>query len=131
MNLSTSSPLGSTEKLLQRLVKEGYIVKYRDTSGGEEVVEYMVGPRGKVEVGEVGVRGLVRGVYGKVDAEAEELEARIDKSLAIEGDAREKAKERGKRDVENGDGTGNKGSGRSRRRGREEGDEDEAGEDDD
>ncbi|KAI9881139.1 MAG: hypothetical protein M1830_008297 [Pleopsidium flavum] len=118
MNLSTSTPLGSTEKLLQRLVKEGYIVRYRDSSGGEEVVEYMVGPRGKVEVGEEGVRGLVRGVYGKVDAEAEELERRIDKGLAIDGEERRRRDE-GRQ--EDGEGTGKKTPGRSRRRAGQDG----------
>lgn len=53
--------------------------------GGEEVIEYMVGPRGKIEVGESGVSGLVRKVYGRTaPAEGEatdEFEARLARSV--------------------------------------------------
>ena len=71
-----------TEKVLKRMEKENYIVKVRERDGGgEESVEYVIGPRGKVEIGERGVAGLVRGVYGKKDAEADELERRLVRSL--------------------------------------------------
>ena len=71
-----------TEKVLKRLEKENYIIKVRERDGGgEESVEYVVGPRGKVEIGERGVAGLVRDVYGKKDAEADELERRLARSL--------------------------------------------------
>lgn len=71
-----------TEKVLKRMEKENYIVKVRERDGGgEESVEYVIGPRGKVEVGERGVAGLVRDVYGKKDAEADELERRLVRSL--------------------------------------------------
>ena len=71
-----------TEKVLKRMEKENYIVKVRERDGGgEESVEYVAGPRGKVEVGEIGVAGLVREVYGKRDAEADELERRLVRSL--------------------------------------------------
>ena len=71
-----------TEKVLKRMEKEGYIMKVRERDGGgEETVEYVLGPRGKVEVGERGVAGLVRKVYGKKDAEAEELDKRLVRSL--------------------------------------------------
>lgn len=42
--------------------------------GGEEIIEYMVGPRGKIEVGTKGVAGLVREVYGRA-AETEDMTA--------------------------------------------------------
>ena len=71
-----------TEKVLKRMERENYIVKVRERDGGgEETVEYVIGPRGKVEVGELGVAGLVRGVYRKKDAEADELERRLARSL--------------------------------------------------
>ena len=71
-----------TEKVLKRMERENYIVKVRERDvGGEESVEYIIGPRGKVEVGERGVAGLVRDVYGKKDAEADELERRLVRSL--------------------------------------------------
>lgn len=54
----------TTEKFLARMLKEGYLEKRKDTSGGEEVVEWVVGPRGKKEIGRKGVASLVRGVYG-------------------------------------------------------------------
>ncbi|KAK5198827.1 hypothetical protein LTR96_000262 [Exophiala xenobiotica] len=64
VNADTYTPFGALEKLLQRMVREGYVEKRRDTSLGEEVVEWVPGPRGKVEVGVNGVAGLVRSVYG-------------------------------------------------------------------
>lgn len=71
-----------TEKILKRMEREGYVVKVRERDGGgEESVEYMVGPRGKAEIGEKGVAGVVRKVYGKKDVEAEELEKRLVRSL--------------------------------------------------
>lgn len=63
-NLDQYTPIDKTEKLLQRLCKEGYIARNREVEGGEETIEYIVGPRGKVEVGSSGVAGLVREVYG-------------------------------------------------------------------
>lgn len=54
----------SLDKLLARMVKEGYIEKKRDVSSGEEIVEWSVGPRGRREVGRDGVAGFVAGVYG-------------------------------------------------------------------
>ncbi|KAK5098130.1 hypothetical protein LTR70_004375 [Exophiala xenobiotica] len=79
LNLSEWAPLGiegaNVEKLLARMMREGYIEKRRDTSGGEEVVEWVAGPRGKKEVGRRGVAGLVRGVYGfGVDGSGKGLE---------------------------------------------------------
>lgn len=71
-----------TEKVLKRMEKEGYVNKVRERDGGgEETVDYILGSRGKVEVGERGVAGLVRKVYDKKDAEAEELDRRLVRSL--------------------------------------------------
>lgn len=64
VNADTYTPFGALEKLLQRMVREGYVEKRRDTSLGEEVMEWVPGPRGKIEVGVNGVAGLVRSVYG-------------------------------------------------------------------
>lgn len=79
LNLSEWAPMGveeaNVEKLLARMMREGYLEKRRDTSGSEEVVEWVVGPRGKREVGRRGVAGLVRGVYGfGVDGSGKGLE---------------------------------------------------------
>ena len=71
-----------TEKVLKRMEREQYIVKVRERDGGgEETVDYVVGPRGKVEVGERGIAGLVKRVYNKKDAETDELERRLVRSL--------------------------------------------------
>lgn len=94
-----------TEKVLKRMERENYIVKVRERDvGGEEQVDYIIGPRGKVEVGERGVAGLVRGVYGKKDAEADELERRLVRSLGdvvIEKKNRRDGEEEG--DIEGGE----------------------------
>lgn len=71
-----------TENILKRMERQGYIVKIRERDGGgEETVDYMVGPRGKAEIGERGVAGMARRVYGKKDAEKDELERRLVRSL--------------------------------------------------
>lgn len=82
VNADTSTPVDRTDKLLARMIKEGYVYKVKDTSSGDELVEFMVGPRGRVEVGEEGVAGLVRRVYGEG---SEELEKRIERSLRLSG----------------------------------------------
>ncbi|KAJ5085352.1 hypothetical protein N7532_010123 [Penicillium argentinense] len=64
MNADQHTPIDRTDKLLQRLCKEGYLVRTREMDGGEELIEYIVGPRGKIEVGSRGVAGLVREVFG-------------------------------------------------------------------
>lgn len=80
-NADQSTPVDKTDKLLARMVREGYIVKVKERNDGEETVDYVVGPRGKVEVGEDGVAGLVRSVYG--ENAAEDLEKRIERSLGL------------------------------------------------
>ena len=53
-----------TEKLVKRLERDGYVFKVKETTGaGDDDVYWCVGPRGKVEVGDDGTRGLVRSVY--------------------------------------------------------------------
>ncbi|KOC16547.1 hypothetical protein AFLA70_459g000900 [Aspergillus flavus AF70] len=84
-NADTYTPIDRTDRLLQRLCKEGYLVRTREMDGGEELVEYMVGPRGKMEVGTAGVAGLVREVYGvgNTEEQREDFEARLARSLGI------------------------------------------------
>lgn len=88
VNAETYTPVGTRGKVLMRMTKDGYLEKRRDTSNGEENIEWVVGPRGKVEVGIRGVTGLVKGVYGfpATPAEAggeEELERKLRRSLGI------------------------------------------------
>lgn len=109
-----------TEKVLKRMEREGYIVKVRERDGGgEESIDYVVGPRGKAEVGERGVAGVVRKVYGKKDVEATELEKKLVRSLG-EVSLEKESRVIGVDDGEEGDGDaadnrtrGGKGKGRS------------------
>ncbi|CAL8576362.1 hypothetical protein XPA_002248 [Xanthoria parietina] len=90
-----------TEKVLKRMEKEGYIVKVRERDGGgEESVDYVVGPRGKAEVGEVGIAGCVRKVFGKVGMEREELEKRLVRSLGEGVEMKNRPDEGGEAEVE-------------------------------
>lgn len=96
-----------TEKLMKRLEKDGYIVRVKESTGtGEDDVYWTVGPRGKVEVGDDGVRGLTKAVYGEQESESaeDELERKIDRSLGIserleqkEPEPTEKPKKRGRK----------------------------------
>ena len=71
-----------TDNVLKKMERQGYIVKVRERDGGgEETVDYIVGPRGKAEVGERGVAGVVRSVYGRNDLQEDELERRLVRSL--------------------------------------------------
>lgn len=64
LGVQNHTPLDRTDRVLARMVREGYLVRNVDTSSGEEIIEFHVGPRGKVEVGTRGVAGLVGEVYG-------------------------------------------------------------------
>ncbi|OAP59125.1 hypothetical protein AYL99_06423 [Fonsecaea erecta] len=63
-NADVYTPVGNKEKLLNRMMKDGYIDKRKDTTTGEEIIEWIPGPRGRVEVGVNGVVGLAKAVYG-------------------------------------------------------------------
>jgi melanoma-associated antigen len=82
MNADTDTPIGSTEKVLQRMIKDGYIVKVKDNSTGEELIDYHVGPRGKVEVGTEGAAQLAKMVWG--EAEQDDLTARLERTFALQ-----------------------------------------------
>jgi len=80
-NADQMTPVDRTEKLLQRMIKDGYVTKVKDSSSGEEKVDYIVGPRGKVEVGEDGVAQFVKNVWGNDDAD--NLQMQIERSLTL------------------------------------------------
>ena len=97
-NADTYTPLDQTDRFLQRLCREGYLVRVREMDGGEEIVEYILGSRGKIEVGLIGVKGLVSEVYGHTnddaggltDAEKENrvlFEDRLRRSLGVKNKA--------------------------------------------
>lgn len=86
--LEDNTPVQShpkTEFLMKRMERDGYILRIREPTGtGDDEVYWIVGPRGKVEVGDEGAAGLARAVYGELDEqEEEELERRIGKSLGV------------------------------------------------
>ncbi|KAI6950615.1 major facilitator superfamily transporter [Hortaea werneckii] len=74
-----------TEELMKRIIRDGYVLKISDDIGtGDREIYWVVGPRGKVEIGDDGVRGLVKSVYGEVEEDVEEdLERKINKSLGV------------------------------------------------
>ncbi|KAF4552184.1 MAGE-like protein [Elsinoe fawcettii] len=79
-NSMANNVLDKTEKLLKKMEKDGFISRIIDNSSGDETVEYIVGQRGKIEIGTAGVEGLVREVYGKAD-DPEDLKRRLQRSL--------------------------------------------------
>lgn len=81
MNADDTTPVGSKEMVLARMIKDGYIVKIKDSSSGEDIIDYMVGPRGKVEVGAEGTAKTVRKVYG--ESATADMEQRLARSLHI------------------------------------------------
>ncbi|KAE8406940.1 MAGE family-domain-containing protein [Aspergillus pseudonomiae] len=126
-NADTYTPIDRTDRLLARMCRDGYLVRMREMDGGEEVIEYMVGPRGKMEVGAAGVAGLVREVYGGGNGTAEQredFEGRLARSLGMKlPEPREEEEEQQDGDAEE-EGPRERQT-RSRRRAEDEEDEDE------
>lgn len=76
-----------TEDTLARMLRQGYLVRSIDKEArqhgdDDSATTWHVGPRGKVEVGDEAVAGLVREVWG-AEGQGEELEARLHASLQI------------------------------------------------
>ncbi|KAF1353026.1 MAGE-domain-containing protein [Lizonia empirigonia] len=104
MNAEQTTPVDTKDKTLALMSKDGYIVKVRESSNGDESVDYIVGPRGKLEVGREGFAALVRMLYGNdADEEDEALEKKIKRTLDMAGShergggAQPKAREGGRR----------------------------------
>jgi hypothetical protein len=87
-NADQNTPVDHTDRMLARMIKEGYIVKVKDLSGGEEIIDYKVGPRGKIEVGEEAVANMVRTVYG---GDIADLDQRLNRSLGLGESAQSQA----------------------------------------
>ncbi|KFY88215.1 hypothetical protein V500_06497 [Pseudogymnoascus sp. VKM F-4518 (FW-2643)] len=81
LNANVNTPVDKTELVFAKMQKQGYIVKIKDNASGTDIKEWMVGPRGKVEVGAEGVKGLVETVYG--DTAPDDLDVRLKASLGI------------------------------------------------
>ncbi|KAF1832887.1 MAGE-domain-containing protein [Decorospora gaudefroyi] len=82
MNADQTTPVGTKDRTLAAMVKDGYIVKIKDPSAGDETIDYIVGPRGKVEVGREGVGQFIGMMYGASEDD-EELEKRIQRTLDV------------------------------------------------
>lgn len=117
MNAAENMPMDKTANVLAKMQKQGYIVKTVDRSGDDEQIDWRVGPRGKVEIGNMGIEGLVKAVYG--ENAPEDLQSRIHRSLGIElasgdqHDEEEEAKAEPEPDLERNGGSSRR---RSRRR---------------
>lgn len=85
MNAEQTTPVDTKDKTLALMSKDGYIVKVREASNGDESVDYIVGPRGKLEVGREGFAALVRMLYGDDAEEGEALEKKIKRTLDMAG----------------------------------------------
>jgi hypothetical protein len=76
------TPVGKTENMILKMIKQGYITKTVERTENDESTEYRVGPRGKVEIGNDGIQGLVRHIYGVIAPD--NLDSRLRRSLGIE-----------------------------------------------
>jgi hypothetical protein len=117
MNASQSTPVGTKELLMKRMETEGYIQKVKETNAGEDTIEYLVGPRGKMEIGEDGIRGFVKKVYG--DDFDEDTGKRLERSLKMVAAFQVKTSA----DAGDGDGARKKGRGRPKRNAAADGEE--------
>lgn len=82
LNIEQNTPLDKTEIVLKKMIAQGYIYKDVDRSADEETIDWRVGPRGKVEIGNRAIQGFVRHVYG--DDAPEDLDKRIYRSLNMD-----------------------------------------------
>jgi len=62
MNADRSTAAGETEKVLQSMIRHGYISKQKDDNANDGTFDYVLGPRGKVEIGTDSVLSMVKTV---------------------------------------------------------------------
>lgn len=79
-----------TPIMLKKMAAQGYIYKSVEKTVDDETILWLVGPRGKVEVGEKGTAGFVNEVYG--EHAPSDLEKRLNKSLQIDDKTKTKSK---------------------------------------
>lgn len=77
-----NSPSEKTDIVLLRMIRQGYLVRATEskTEGDEDSITWRVGPRGKVEVNNESIAGLVRTIYG---GSSDELETKLQTSLKV------------------------------------------------
>ncbi|TEY56589.1 hypothetical protein BOTCAL_0224g00060 [Botryotinia calthae] len=81
LNAETNLPLDKTALILKKMVQQNYITRTIERNDGEELIEWRVGPRGRMEIGSKGVQGLVKEVYG--EHAPEDLDKRLERSLGL------------------------------------------------
>ncbi|KAF7880175.1 uncharacterized protein EAF01_012070 [Botrytis porri] len=81
LNAETNLPLDKTTLILKKMMQQNYIIRTIERSDGEELIEWRVGPRGRMEIGSKGVQGLVKEVYG--EHAPEDLDKRLERSLGL------------------------------------------------
>lgn len=74
--------MDTTVNILKKMTAQGYIYKIVDKSGDDETTEWIVGPRGRVEIGNGGIQRFVEEVYG--DKGPEDLAEKLLRSLGME-----------------------------------------------
>jgi melanoma-associated antigen len=80
----TRVPDSESTSALARMCREGFITKITDNSSGQTSVEYIVGPRGKIQIGEEGVKSFVKAVWAEDDKAAQaDLEKQLDRTLKL------------------------------------------------
>jgi melanoma-associated antigen len=128
-----NAPSEKTEDVLQRMIKQGYLVKAIGAVGlgdnDEDLTTWHIGPRGKAEVTNEAIAEFVRQVYGQSDPD---LESKLQKSLKVQVRAEAENAE-GPPEEEPGNGDPGPSSRRRSRRGEpaEEEEDEEEEEDDD
>lgn len=81
LNAETNLPLDKTALILKKMMQQNYIIRTIERNDGEELIEWRVGPRGRMEIGSKGVQGLVKEVYG--EHAPEDLDKRLERSLGL------------------------------------------------
>ena len=79
-----NSPSEKTELVLQRMIKQGYLVRVADNKnpGDDDAITWHVGPRGKVEVDNEAIAAVVREIYAG-GQHNEDLERKLQASLKV------------------------------------------------
>lgn len=82
LNLESHTPVGPLKDTLARMKRDGYINRVTEQTVEDESITWHVGPRGKVEIGKMSVRGFVHEVYGK--RAPKDLDKRVQRSLGMD-----------------------------------------------
>ncbi|KAG9242140.1 MAGE family-domain-containing protein [Calycina marina] len=82
LNLDTYMLGEKTAVILKKMSAQGYIYKSVEKTPDDETILWLVGPRGKIEIGNDGIAGFVSEVYG--ESAPVDLEKRLDKTLQTE-----------------------------------------------